>query len=283
MPCLGCREDDDGCCGCVPRFLRQRRGSQAQQPPSNPQRRQRTGQDPFLEEAVPLLQGALVSYTENSQRPWPQRRGDLESSTLFFSSPDYRTRRARLPRSSPPTPTGRTRPARYSPASQTGTARPTPDSPASQAGRNLPASRARILALLTQSPAPHFNPWVRVMLERTRDIFTPRIEHHDLIFSVETSFMIAPKFTTHESPGMATFVARLANGYNSQNPSPRLRANPRYGRVYFSSQSTVWQFSKPTPEVFMRPHVGYAGNHFPATIQNACQTPTNIVLQRKSH
>jgi hypothetical protein len=51
MPCLGCLEEEVGCCGCIPSFRRLRRSSQdptspqAQQPPSNPYTEQIIGQN----------------------------------------------------------------------------------------------------------------------------------------------------------------------------------------------------------------------------------------------
>jgi hypothetical protein len=150
---------------------------------------------------------------------------------------------------------------------------------------------ARALALLAQYPPSHYN------TARVREMLAPNIfvaaleDRRDFLFGIETSFMIAPKLRTHQTPDMTSFVALLANGYNAQDPPPHRLASPIYRPTSFHSYMSEWEFSRPTPEVLRQPRVDNPGTYFSAAIQNMIYKlllikfyrESNIVLSNFSH
>ena len=131
--------------------------------------------------------------------------------------------------------------------------------------------RVRILGLLSQSPPPHYTRDATAVLERTWEKLQSWIERNELMFSVETSFMIAPRRTTHEAPNLEGLLANLANGYNAQDPPPRILLLPRYAydhpRLGRDPHPHAWMFCSPT-EFPLPPPLDRAGNCISPTTQN---------------
>jgi hypothetical protein len=140
---------------------------------------------------------------------------------------------------------------------------------------------ARALALLAQFPPSHYNT-ARVREMLAPNIFVPALaDCRDFRFGIETSFMIAPEFATHQTADMASFVALFADGFNAQNPPPNRLASPLYRSTSFHSFMGEWEFSRPNLAEAPQPRVGSPGMyllscHNPA---HELQTPTDKLSQ----